>query len=175
MTIDYAESNKLFKAQKSALTRAVKSGDKDKVIAAVRKAVSEWNGPIFDGAWPDDWHRWNIALRDATSGPGNWNGTDIDELVKQDTNKHDIAEEFTHAADDFVAQQSANTTWDMGDPEPTDITSVESTFFDDEDGRAIPFGRTFDGDWKGYVFGGKVYLSWDDLTRRFGPLRKGLT
>lgn len=80
MSTDYAAANKLFRAQKAALTRAVKSGDKDKVVAAVRKAVEEWNGPIFDGAWPDDWHRWNIALQDATSGPGNWCGTSIDEL-----------------------------------------------------------------------------------------------
>jgi hypothetical protein len=50
------------KAQKAALTRAVKSKDKDKLIAACHKAVREWNAV---GYWPDDWSRWQRALYDA--------------------------------------------------------------------------------------------------------------
>lgn len=57
-------SNAEYSRQKSALTRAINSGDPDKVIATCRKTVGEWDGK----AWPDDWHRWNIALGDATRG-----------------------------------------------------------------------------------------------------------
>lgn len=64
--IDYAESGKLFRKQKAALTRAVNSGDPEKVILACRKAVQEWNADSpFAGAWPDDWSRWQRALDDA--------------------------------------------------------------------------------------------------------------
>lgn len=51
--------NKKFAQQKSALTRAVNSGDPEKVKDACRKAVSEWGT-----AWPDDWSRWQRALDD---------------------------------------------------------------------------------------------------------------
>lgn len=50
-----------YAAQKSALTRAVNSGDPNKVLAACRKAVAEWN----ENYWPDDWSRWQRALDDA--------------------------------------------------------------------------------------------------------------
>lgn len=62
---DYAASNKLFRQQKSALTRAVHSGDSAKVLLACRKAVREWNRPPFNGAWPDDWANWQRALDDS--------------------------------------------------------------------------------------------------------------
>lgn len=63
--IDYKEANKRFRVQKAALTRAVNSGDRDKVLVACGKAVREWAGPPFHGAWPDDWSRWQRALDDA--------------------------------------------------------------------------------------------------------------
>jgi hypothetical protein len=63
--IDYAGSNREFKRQKAALTRAINSGDKDKIVLACRKAVREWSEPPFNGAWPDDWSRWQRALDDA--------------------------------------------------------------------------------------------------------------
>lgn len=53
--------NATYRRQKSALTRAVNSGDPLLVLRAVEKALREWEGC----AWPDDWHRWNVALRDA--------------------------------------------------------------------------------------------------------------
>lgn len=62
--IDYAASNKKFRQQKAALTRAVNSGDPDKVIEACQKAVREWAQAPFHGAWPDDWSRWQRALSD---------------------------------------------------------------------------------------------------------------
>lgn len=52
-------SNKKYAQQKAALTRAINSGDKDKVIAACKKAVEEWGD-----VWPDDWSRWQRALDD---------------------------------------------------------------------------------------------------------------
>ncbi len=61
MSIDYARMQKVHPRQKAALTRAVRSRDKAKVVAACRKAVAEWNEI---GAWPDDWSRWEAALRD---------------------------------------------------------------------------------------------------------------
>lgn len=59
--IDYARMSKVHPKQKAALTRAVNSKDPDKVLAACRKAVQEWDEI---GAWPDDWHRWQGALWD---------------------------------------------------------------------------------------------------------------
>ena len=64
MTIDYERMNRIYPKQKAALTRAENSGDPNKVVAAVLKAVHEWNEV---GAWPDGWHRWNIAYQDAMS------------------------------------------------------------------------------------------------------------
>jgi len=63
MSIDYARMQRVRPAQKAALTRAVKSGDAAKVVAVCRAAVAEWNEI---GAWPDDWHRWQIALNDVS-------------------------------------------------------------------------------------------------------------
>ena len=49
--------------QRAALTRAVKTGNREKIRAACRQAVAEWNAP---GAyWPDDWSSWQRALDDA--------------------------------------------------------------------------------------------------------------
>ncbi len=50
-----------YRAQKSALTRAVKSGDTDRMIATARKAVKEWD----QHGWPDSWSDWQRALEDA--------------------------------------------------------------------------------------------------------------
>lgn len=59
--IDYDRMNRIFPRQKAALTRAVKTGDAEKVAAACKKAVGEWDEI---GAWPDDWARWQSALDD---------------------------------------------------------------------------------------------------------------
>lgn len=61
---DYANANRVFRRQKAALTRAVNSGDPEKVALACRKAVREWSQPPFNGCWPDDWSRWQRALDD---------------------------------------------------------------------------------------------------------------
>lgn len=53
-----------YRRQKSALTRAVNSGDRDAIIRTVKRTVAEWDGK----AWPDDWSRWDRALLDATRG-----------------------------------------------------------------------------------------------------------
>lgn len=64
MAIDYAAAQRKFTQQKAALTRAVNSKDPEKVKAAVRKARDEWDRAPFNGAWPDDWSRWQRALDD---------------------------------------------------------------------------------------------------------------
>jgi hypothetical protein len=62
MVIDYKHLNRVLPGQKAALTRAVKSGDPDKVLAACQEAVRVWNEI---GARPDNWSRWQVALDDA--------------------------------------------------------------------------------------------------------------
>ncbi len=59
--IDYARMRKAYPRQKAVLTRAVKSGDINKVVLACVAAVAEWDEI---GAWPDDWSRWQRALDD---------------------------------------------------------------------------------------------------------------
>jgi hypothetical protein len=69
--IDYDAANRMFRAQKAALTRAEHTGQRDSperrraVTLAVRKAVKEWDAPPWNGHWPDDWARWQRALDDA--------------------------------------------------------------------------------------------------------------
>lgn len=65
MSIDYQAVQAKFRSQKAALTRAVNSEDPGKVRAACQKAVREWGAAPFNGAWPDDWARWQRALDDA--------------------------------------------------------------------------------------------------------------
>jgi hypothetical protein len=55
-------SNAEYRKQKAALTRAENSGDPEKVLRAVEKALAEWRGK----AWPDDWARWRNALEEAS-------------------------------------------------------------------------------------------------------------
>lgn len=72
--IDYARMKRTYPQQKAALTRAKKTGDPEKIAAACKKAIAEWNEI---GAWPDDWNRWQIALNDALP----WHGwVDIHDL-----------------------------------------------------------------------------------------------
>jgi hypothetical protein len=60
--IDYDRMKRVRRGQKAALTRAVNTGDPEKIAAVCKAAVAEWNKI---GAWPDDWNRWQIALDDA--------------------------------------------------------------------------------------------------------------
>ncbi len=50
-----------YRKQKTALTRAINSGDPLKVLAACQAALEAWEGAV----WPDDWHRWRNAADDA--------------------------------------------------------------------------------------------------------------
>lgn len=61
MSIDYARMKRESPKLKAALTRATKTGDAEKVIAACRAAVTVWNEV---GAWPDNWNLWQGALDD---------------------------------------------------------------------------------------------------------------
>lgn len=51
-----------YAQQKAALTRATKRGY-DAVLAECKRVIAEWEQLPY--GWPDDWHRWNIALEDA--------------------------------------------------------------------------------------------------------------
>lgn len=70
MAINYALMKRRMPSLKAALTRAKNSGDPAKVEAACREAIKVWDEA---GAWPDNWHTWNVALRDAT-------GQEMDDL-----------------------------------------------------------------------------------------------
>jgi hypothetical protein len=59
--IDYARMQRVWPKQKAALTRAVKTGDPERVAAVCKAAVAEWDAI---GAWPDDWARFQRALDD---------------------------------------------------------------------------------------------------------------
>ena len=63
--------------------------------------------------------------------------------------------------------------WDIGDLEPDGVTSVRDLFADEYDDDSPYWGRCIGssaGQWKGYKNGGKVYLTWDELVRRWGPV-----
>ena len=82
--IDYDRMNREMPAQKAALTRAMnrwKAATKDlaywqrnedpealaaaeNVAKVCKAAKTAWNEI---GAWPDNWHTWNIALRDVAN------------------------------------------------------------------------------------------------------------
>jgi hypothetical protein len=56
-------TNAQFRAAKAALTRAMNSGDPQRVIDHVAATFDRWDR---DGvAYPDDWHRWQMAAYDA--------------------------------------------------------------------------------------------------------------
>lgn len=59
--IDYARMKREFPKQKAALTRAINSGDPERVRETCKKTIQAWNEI---GAWPDDWARWQRALDD---------------------------------------------------------------------------------------------------------------
>lgn len=59
--IDYERMQREHPKQKAALTRAVKTGDAEKVAAVIKQAIVVWNEI---GAWPDDWSTWQRALDD---------------------------------------------------------------------------------------------------------------
>jgi hypothetical protein len=56
-------TKKQLTAAKSRLTRAINSGDPQKVIGVVDDTFAEWDDG--DYAYPDDWHRWERARSDA--------------------------------------------------------------------------------------------------------------
>lgn len=62
------------------------------------------------------------------------------------------------------------TSWDMGDPEPDDVTHVVDEFATEDDDDSPHWYRTYNGDWKGYKNGGSAYLDWPELVRRWGPV-----
>ena len=56
-------SKQQYRWYKNCLNRAIRSGDPRKVFDTVEETFAEWDNADF--AYPDDWHRWEIARRDA--------------------------------------------------------------------------------------------------------------
>ncbi len=79
MAHDYERLNKMVRRHKAALTRAKKKGP-EAVLAAVGAAFAEFDQP--GNIWPDCWHTWNIARRDA-----------LGELARQRWERGDYPEE----------------------------------------------------------------------------------
>lgn len=82
-----------------------------------------------------------------------------------------------------MADQTPNPparSWDMGDPEPDDVTRVRdyTDEFATPDEQDSPiWGRVSGGfsgraSWKGYKNGAKTYLEWPELVRRWGPVQE---
>lgn len=61
MTIDYERMQRVWPRQKAALTRARKTGDRERVLTVCRDVVAVWDDI---GAWPDDWALFQRALDD---------------------------------------------------------------------------------------------------------------
>ena len=57
------EMNKIFRNQKSALTRAKNKKDPEAIIKVVEAAFEEWDDKF--PAWPDNWRLWQNAKDDA--------------------------------------------------------------------------------------------------------------
>lgn len=94
--IDYKRMNEVLPGQKAALTRASKAARaaqdalrdsgyteaaeknldaaREKLAKLIKSHVAVWNEI---GAWPDQWHSWQIALDDVM---GLWNRIDIADL-----------------------------------------------------------------------------------------------
>ena len=81
---DYADMNRRYRRQKAALTRAINSGDPERVVLTCWKTVREWNDKFV--SWPDDWARWNVALGDAAHKMGFGLGVQLEdiEMVSED-------------------------------------------------------------------------------------------
>lgn len=52
-----------YRADKTRLTKAVRSGNHRRIIDTVTETFESWDAGDF--AWPDDWHRWEMARYDA--------------------------------------------------------------------------------------------------------------
>lgn len=63
MAIDYEYMKKSVRKHKGNLTRAKKSGDPHKVVAAVDAAFKDWDET--GNTYPDAWHTWKVAKEDA--------------------------------------------------------------------------------------------------------------
>ena len=50
-----------YRTHKANLTRAINSDNPVEVLRRVERFIERANATT----WPDDWHRWNIALSDA--------------------------------------------------------------------------------------------------------------
>ena len=73
MPSDYQLTPQEYKGLKSKLTRAINSGNQDKIIQTVEAALARFEQVGF----PDDWSRWERAKQDAEFAKqrqGAWGG-----------------------------------------------------------------------------------------------------
>lgn len=70
--IDYIRMSREAPRLKRMLTNAQRANDPQKVLEACKEAVRVWDEI---GAWPDNWHTWNIALGDAAYADARATGT----------------------------------------------------------------------------------------------------
>jgi hypothetical protein len=70
----------------------------------------------------------------------------------------------------MTAPWTPESTWDIGDHEPVGVTVVEDYMHGWADEDSSRWDRTTQGGWKGYKDGGKRYLKWAELVRRWGPV-----
>lgn len=73
-----AKLYRTWTAQKAGLTRAIRSGDCEKIKAECERVVQhDWTEDSpHSPYWPDDWRRWLRALEDAYP----WGRAPVDEV-----------------------------------------------------------------------------------------------
>lgn len=52
-----------YRAAKTRLTKALRSGNARRILAVVEETFAEWDAGDF--VYPDNWHRWEMARLDA--------------------------------------------------------------------------------------------------------------
>lgn len=104
MPIDYDRMNRVWPIQKRALAKAQKIADPEERLEAIKKvcieAVTEWNEI---GAWPDDWHSFNIALVDAQPWPARY--LDLQAVMDEHRALQRAADEERRAAERAAVEE----------------------------------------------------------------------
>ena len=58
-----AAAQRTWRKHSASLTRAINSGDPDRIVTACRAAIRAWDQPGC--GWPDNWSKWQRALDDS--------------------------------------------------------------------------------------------------------------
>jgi hypothetical protein len=76
------ELKRLRRRQLTALTRAMRSGARWKVLKACIDAVNEWERHALP--WPEDWSRWQRALDDVYPILGDPQPPQLEDLIERE-------------------------------------------------------------------------------------------